>query len=515
MNTLLAHYKLDTFRLLADAMPQIVWSAKPDGTLEYCNKNWYEFTGYDPQIDPNENWVSTIYAEDLERCITRWDHCMRTKEPYEIQYRFNDPRHPGSARWFIGRATPFKDAKGNVLLWIGTCNDIDELMRAQEAQRELQSKLDLALDGARIGIWDWDIAKSELSCHGRLRELYDLPEATDSIALKDILNCILPEDQARMYEAAMHAISHANPYEAEYRVKHRDGSIRWLSSKGNAHRAADGTPLRISGVVTDITERKQAELALSSSREQLALIANTVPVGIAHLDAETRFKFVNNMYAERVGLQPEDCVGKTIAEVFGEKTYTTVAPHFNQVVNSGKRHEFEVVVHYKDLGKQYMHGAYAPEFDAAGRVVGLVAAVSNVTERRLAEQTLKELEERLREAAATAAPDTVVVNHARGFRSIELPDITHLEAVQGYCLIHLLNGEKIMSSKNLSDYEKLLQGKPFQRVHRAFIVNLSHFTALDKTDGATAILSNGVTIPVSRRSVKSLSNAMKRKSNRA
>jgi PAS domain S-box-containing protein len=134
-------------------------------------------------------------------------------------------------------------------------------------------------------------------------------------------------------------------------------------------------------------ERKRGEELLRQKAAQLTLITNTAPVFIAHCDAQARFKFVNKPYAERFGLTPENCIGKRFPEVVGAEAYE-ILRHYIEVALSGEPVDFEIEVPYAAIGRRFMHSSYAPEFDADGKVVGFVAAITDISERKKAEQNL-------------------------------------------------------------------------------------------------------------------------------
>jgi len=128
-----------TFRQLADAMPQIVWAAKPDGTLDYYNQRWFEYIKLAPELIDEARWDLYIHPDDLQRAHASWSQSVRSGSPYGIEFRVRQA--DGAYRWFLVRALPIRNDGGNITRWFGTCTDIEE-QKALEAQREnlLQSE---------------------------------------------------------------------------------------------------------------------------------------------------------------------------------------------------------------------------------------------------------------------------------------------------------------------------------------------------------------------------------------
>ncbi|MEW4568722.1 ATP-binding protein [Tautonia sp. JC769] len=130
-----------SFRQMADAMPQIAWTARTDGYTDYYNRRWYEFTGLQPGQGGDASWEPILHPDDLEPCRAAWYEAVRQGTPYEIEYRFRDPR-TGAYRWHLGRALPLRDDEGRVVRWFGTCTDIDDQKRTEQALRESDRRKD-------------------------------------------------------------------------------------------------------------------------------------------------------------------------------------------------------------------------------------------------------------------------------------------------------------------------------------------------------------------------------------
>lgn len=125
---------VEKFRILADTMPQMVWSALPDGHHDYYNKRWYAFTGMPDGATDGAAWNDMLHPDDRERAWERWHHSLRSGEPYEIEYRLR--HHGGDYRWTLARALPMRDACGRITRWFGTCTDIHDHRTTLE-EREL------------------------------------------------------------------------------------------------------------------------------------------------------------------------------------------------------------------------------------------------------------------------------------------------------------------------------------------------------------------------------------------
>jgi PAS domain S-box-containing protein len=177
-------------------------------------------------------------------------------------------------------------------------------------------------------------------------------------------------------------------------------------SVGQAAHAAialgEGAPLVLSGTPVAEVDTLMAELRrtaarrqaveglLRDSERQLRLVTDNAPVAIAHCDAEGGYKFVNRHYAERWGLTPEQIVGKRVPEVVGEKAWATFEPFFRECL-SGKALEFEVDLPHRASEPQFVHCCYEPEW-RDGKIVGLIAAITNITRLKRAEAALRESE---------------------------------------------------------------------------------------------------------------------------
>jgi PAS domain S-box-containing protein len=124
------------YRSLADAMPQIVWTARADGFNDYYNQRWFEYTGLTLEQTEGWGWQPVLHPEDVERCLRSWATAVQTGSSYEIEYRFRRASD-GAYRWHLGRAFPMRAPDGRIVKWFGTATDIDDQKRAEEERARL------------------------------------------------------------------------------------------------------------------------------------------------------------------------------------------------------------------------------------------------------------------------------------------------------------------------------------------------------------------------------------------
>ncbi|MBV8129596.1 MAG: PAS domain S-box protein [Planctomycetaceae bacterium] len=121
----------ERFRILTETMPQIIFTAKPNGVVDYFNRHWTEFTGLSSLSIENLSWTQFVHPADLEESLRRWQHCIDTGEPFQLEHRFQ--RSDGVYRWHLSRANALRDAGGNVLIWTGSSTDIDDQKCSESA----------------------------------------------------------------------------------------------------------------------------------------------------------------------------------------------------------------------------------------------------------------------------------------------------------------------------------------------------------------------------------------------
>jgi diguanylate cyclase (GGDEF)-like protein/PAS domain S-box-containing protein len=152
------------FQTMAEAVPEIIWTADPDGADDYFNQKCFDYTGMALEQLRGVGWTVIVHPDDLDLCAAKWETALRTGEPYDVQYRLR--RKDGAYRWFLCRGNPIRDVKGTIVKWFGTCTDIESNKQNEQIleQQILERTLQLADANARLQeeMSERDCARREL-----------------------------------------------------------------------------------------------------------------------------------------------------------------------------------------------------------------------------------------------------------------------------------------------------------------------------------------------------------------
>jgi diguanylate cyclase (GGDEF)-like protein/PAS domain S-box-containing protein len=122
------------FHTMAEAVPEIIWTANPDGADDYFNQKCFDYTGMTLERLRGSAWKEIVHPDDVKDCFSKWQNALRTGAPYEVEYRLR--ASDGAFRWFLGRANPIRSSAGEIVKWFGTCTDIENQKQSQQILEE-------------------------------------------------------------------------------------------------------------------------------------------------------------------------------------------------------------------------------------------------------------------------------------------------------------------------------------------------------------------------------------------
>lgn len=248
------------FRLLADALPQLVWVADAKGKVTYYNQRRQQYFE-EPQANTSDpQWQPLIHRDDLSKTIASWAHAMQNCQDYEMEHRLR--MADGHYRWHLSRATPSLGLDGLVASWFGTATDIDHLIETAAQVKLLDERLATAEEGAGALVYDWDVQSNHVWRSNSLKVILGWEPheiEPNSAAWHRLMH---PDDLARLSaEKPAGLTDQDDHYIAEYRIRHKDGRYRWMIDSGRVFRDESGTVIRQTGTTLDISVRKQLEMS--------------------------------------------------------------------------------------------------------------------------------------------------------------------------------------------------------------------------------------------------------------
>lgn len=273
----------EKLRRVIDTIPTLAWCNLPDGTNEFLNKNWHDYTGLTPEDSHGWGWQAAFHPDDLLPLMEKWKRMLILGESDEIEARLR--RNDGVYRWFLIRAEPFRDEAGSILRWYGTSTDIDDRKRAEEQLRRSEAFL---AEGQRLsltGSFSWKMATGEITWSEQLYRLYEF-EIGVPVTLELIRTRVHPEDLTLLERMIEQAQDGQSDFEWYYRLIMPDNSVKYLHAVAHARKDPSGQ-LEYIALVQDITQRRASEEALAKARLELAQVARvmslaTLTASIAH-----------------------------------------------------------------------------------------------------------------------------------------------------------------------------------------------------------------------------------------
>ena len=275
-----------------------------------------------------------------------------------------------------------------------------ELRRQDLALRESESRFRILADNIAQLAWMADITGACFWFNQRWLDYTGIP--SEHAIGWGWQKAHHPDHADRVNRRYQQQIASGAVWEDTYLLRSKDGNYRWFLTRATPIRDESGQILRWLGTNTDITNWKNAQEALRASERQLRLVTDNAPVYLTQIDRQHRFKFANQTYARRYGREVHQIIGTHTAEVIGQQAYESIRPHIETALR-GERVEFEMEVPYELLGPRWMHVVYVPERNSEGDVMGLVAVLSDVTDRRQAERETEIARDRA--VAASRAKD--------------------------------------------------------------------------------------------------------------
>ena len=405
-------YSEARYRALIELSPQVVWMTDHDGNNKYCNRFWYEYSGLTAEESSGLGWATALHPDDRERISTQWQEALAKGIGYETELRFRRASD-GEYRWHLCRVLPLKDSSGRITKWQGVALDIHETKIAAAAINEANQRMEMAVESAAAGIWDFYPSTNKVECSEHCYKIFQVPLGTEP-TLDLFFERIHIKDRERVRTLLGLAIDPNGPgeYDADYRIVWPDGSVRWIFAKGRCFFSGEGPsrrPTRLSGLLVDVTERRQTR----RDRASLAAALRDSPDFIGVTDLKGQALFLNRAGQQLVGLKDDsEARTKTAFDFLAAREQDILRNEILPLVREGKIWEGEFQMRHFVTGEPILvETRVFGIFDENGRLTSMANLSRDISQK-------KKLDEQLRLAQKMEAVGRLAGGVAHDFNNL-------------------------------------------------------------------------------------------------
>jgi formate hydrogenlyase transcriptional activator len=398
-----AEHQLESFniQLLVDSIPALIHTARPDGHLDYFNKPWLEYLGATLDKVAGWNWTAFIHPEDVEGILAKWRASLASGEIFEYETRVR--RANGDYRWMFHRKVPLRDANGDIVKWYGSSMDIEELKTAEDQFRynaqELQRSEFYLAEGQRLahmGSWALD-PDGFYYWSQELFRMHGLDPASKPPSIQEYLDCLHLQDRDSMANLIKGILAKASTFDTTKRVVRPDGEVRYIRCVG-VPVVENQSLKKYVGSAIDVTEhelltqellRREAYLTEAQRLSHTGSFGWKPETGEIVWSDETyrifEFEYTKKPTLEMV-MQRIHSEDRSLAQEILERASKT---------GTDFEHEYRLVIPSGAI--KHLHVRAHALHDSSGEIE-FVGAVTDITERKTAEEALRSSEGYLAEA---------------------------------------------------------------------------------------------------------------------
>ncbi|MBR8834143.1 MAG: PAS domain S-box protein [Stigonema ocellatum SAG 48.90 = DSM 106950] len=382
----------ERYRMLVENVPQLVWITRPDGFVEYFNQRWTDYTGLKSHEALGWNGRQVVHPDDLPQALEHWTTGLRTGNRVEVQYRLK--RYDGVYRWHIAQAVPLRDSNGTILKWFGTCTDIDDQKRAEEALRQSESRLRLFVESDIIGLIISDI-------YGGIHEVNNAFLRIVGYTRKDFISGrllwtdltpqeYLPLDYAAIAEAKNRGV--CTPYEKEYIRKDTSRVsilIGYALIGENKEQAI--------AFVLDMTELKLTQAALTESEKRFRYVTDKAPMMVWMSGQDKLWTYINQPWLDFTGRSIEQELGNGWMEGVHPDDLQHSLETYIKAFDSRQDFQMEYRLRRFDGEYRWILDMGVPRLTTAGEFLGYIGSCIDIDDRKVAEAQIRQMNETLEE----------------------------------------------------------------------------------------------------------------------
>lgn len=362
----------ERFRELADAIPQIVFTAGPDGGLTHLNARASQYTGQPIHDLTGWSWERVIHPDDLQPTLRDWAVILQTGNPQPLEFRIR--RADGEYRWHIARQIPSRDPQGQVVQWYGTCTDIEDHKRAEQALRASEERYRKLFDSIPDPMFVYD---------PKSLQIFTVNDA----AVKNY--GYSREEFGRLSIQDIHQPAGSDGENGDH-WQHRKKNGETIDVEVTTHELElDGRRVWIA-IARDVTDRRRAEQELKRTSELLRVVAEGTPDAVFVKDREGRYLLFNPAAARFVGKPAAEVLGNDDTALFLPADAAALRNSDRRVMESQQAITSEETLTAAGVTRTYL-AMKAPYRDGNGQIVGTIGISRDITERKRAEEAFRKI----------------------------------------------------------------------------------------------------------------------------
>ena len=461
-------------RLVVDTIPTLAWSARPDGSADFFNQRWLDYTGLSAEQALDWGWKVAIYPDDVPRILETFREALNTVKPFEVEGRFR--RFDGEFRWFLFRGSPLRDRSGKAAKWYGTNTDIEERKRAEDALRKSEERWRSVFENSAIGVALSDLNGSFLATNHVYQTIVGYTEQElRALHFLDVTH----EDYREVNRALVTELLEGKrrQFQIEKKYLRKDGSSIGVSNNVSLVPGTERVPRFIMALAEDITQRKRAEEALRKSEALLHEAQRLARTGSWSWDVLSGRVVSSPENARIYDFQPNE--DSAAPEVYFQRIHPDHRERIREVFQTcvvektDYQADFPIVL--LDRTVKYIHATGHPILNKSGDLIEFFGTTVDVTEQHESRAALQTAFEQIKaeETELRRMTDAIA-----SYIYVLRPDGTALyanQAVLDYTGLTLEDVQREDQRAHPEDLERLREerdeglarGKPFELEQRA------------------------------------------------
>jgi PAS domain S-box-containing protein len=389
------------FRAIVDRIPALIAIHNASGELELENRAAQEYHGRNPGDTRRSETVDVVHPDDVPALIAAIERALTTGQPLDLEHRLRGA--DGVYRWFHVRSCRSTDQHDGTCRWFTVGTDIHDRKTAEDALRRSETFLLEVQRLSRTGSWRYDLATDRVESSPEIQRAYAVQPGEDISRPPFWFDRIHPDDRPRVQAQFERCVRERTDYQADYRIVLPDGGIRYQHATGHPVTNQAGDLVEFIGASMDMTEhwlaateRGLAQEALRENERKSRLVVDSIPGLVGLLTADGEVEFVNRQILEYTGRTLEELKRWGTSDIVHPEDLPRVAEVFAHAIASRSPFEIEWRLRRWDGVYRWVQNNGFPLREPNGDIVGWCVLMTDIDDRKHAEDALQKSEERWR-----------------------------------------------------------------------------------------------------------------------